>query len=52
MARDTGFYVIGLSDADTSIKKYRVIWCSEEYDAYKVDRPYIFKNNKEECDSN
>ena len=52
MARDTGFYVINLSDEDSSIKKYRIIWYSEEYDAYKVDRPFIFKKNEEECDSN
>ena len=50
MARDTGFYVIDLSDADSSIKKYRIVWYSEEYDAYKADRPYIAKRNEEEYD--
>ena len=52
MARDTGYYVIDLSDADSSIKKYRIVWYSEKYDAYRADRPFIFKKNEEECDSN
>ena len=50
MARDTGYYVINLSDNDSSIKKYQIVWYSEEYDAYKADRPFIFKKNEEEYD--
>lgn len=44
MARDTGYYVIDLSDADSAIKKYKIVWLSEKYDAYKEDRPYLNKN--------
>lgn len=51
MARDTGFYVINLFDNNSSIKKYRIVWYSGEYDAYKADRPFIFKKNEEESDS-
>ena len=50
MARDTGYYVIDISDADSSIKKYRIVWFSEEYDAYAEDRPYIAKRSEEEYD--
>jgi hypothetical protein len=52
MARDTGFYIVNLSYEDSSIKKYRIVWYSEEYDAYKADRPSIFKKNEEEYDFN
>ena len=46
LARDTGYYVINLSNAGDSIKRYKIVWFSEEYDAYKEDRPYIAKKNE------
>lgn len=48
MAQATGYYVINLFDDDSPIKKYQIVWYSEDYDAYKADRHYIFKKNAEE----
>ena len=48
MARDTGYYVIDITDGG-SIKKYRIVWYSEQFDAYDEDRPYL-KNKSESYD--
>lgn len=48
MARDTGYYVTDLTDGG-SIKKYRIIWYSGQFDAYAEDRPYL-KDKSEDYD--
>lgn len=39
LARDTGYYIIKLRDG-TSTPSYRIVWYSEQYDAYKEARSH------------
>lgn len=49
MARDTGYYIVKLSDINDAIPKYRIVWYSEQFDAYTEDRPYL-KDKSENYD--
>lgn len=48
MARDTGYRVIDRTDG-SSTKKYRIVWYSEQFDAYAEDRSCL-KNKSESYD--